>query len=90
MFADVDRDTLMITPESVRAVLTPRTKLIIPVHYAGAPADLDGLHAVAQEAGVRVIEDAAHAVGTYYKRPARRPNGHLHFFVSSNQKHHHH
>ncbi len=67
VFADVDRDTLMVTPESVQAVVTPRTKLIIPVHYAGAPADLDGIYAVAKKAGARVIEDAAHAVGTFYK-----------------------
>jgi len=42
VFAEVDRDTLMVTPESVAACITPRTKLIIPVHYAGAAADLDG------------------------------------------------
>ena len=65
VFADVDRDTLMITPESVKAKITERTKLIIPVHYAGAPADLDGIRAVA--GGIRIVEDAAHALGTFYK-----------------------
>ena len=67
VFADIDRDTLMITAESVRKCITPRTKVIIPVHYAGAAADLDGINAIAKEHGITVIEDAAHAVGTFYK-----------------------
>ncbi|MCF6174214.1 MAG: UDP-4-amino-4-deoxy-L-arabinose aminotransferase [Victivallaceae bacterium] len=67
VFADVDRDTLMITPESVKAVMSARTKLIIPVHYAGAAADLDGIKAVTDEYGIPVVEDAAHAIGTAYK-----------------------
>ncbi len=65
VFADVDRDTLMVTPESVKACITPRTKLIIPVHYAGAPFDIDGIKQVA--GNIPVVEDAAHAMGTYYK-----------------------
>lgn len=64
---DVDRDTLMISAEDVKKAITPRTKAIIPVHYAGAPCDLDALRAVAEEAGIPLIEDAAHAVGTRYK-----------------------
>ena len=64
---DVDRDTLMIKPEAVEKALTSKTKAIIPVHYAGAPCDLDALRAIAQQAGVFLIEDAAHAVGTRYK-----------------------
>jgi len=67
VFADVDRDTLIVTPEAVRRCLTPRTKLVIPVHFAGAPADLDGFRALAGETGVRAVEDAAHALGTEYK-----------------------
>ncbi|VFS58667.1 UDP-4-amino-4-deoxy-L-arabinose--oxoglutarate aminotransferase [Kluyvera cryocrescens] len=64
---DVDPDNLMITPEAVEAAITPRTKAIIPVHYAGAPADIDGIRAVAERHGIPMIEDAAHAAGTYYK-----------------------
>lgn len=64
---DVDRDTLMITPELIEAAITPRTKAIIPVHYAGAPADIDAIHAIGQRHGITVIDDAAHAAGTYYK-----------------------
>jgi len=65
VFAEVDKDTLMVTPETIKAVITPRTKLIVPVHYAGAAADLDGIYAVA--GSIPVIEDAAHALGTFYK-----------------------
>lgn len=64
---DVDRDTLMVTPESIEAAITPRTRAIIPVHYAGAPADIDPIRAVGERYGIPVIEDAAHAAGTHYK-----------------------
>jgi UDP-4-amino-4-deoxy-L-arabinose-oxoglutarate aminotransferase len=64
---DVDPDNLMITPEAVEAAITPRTKAIIPVHYAGAPADIDAIRAIGERHGIPVIEDAAHAAGTYYK-----------------------
>lgn len=64
---DVDRDTLMITPEAVAAAITPKTKAIIPVHYAGAPCDIDAIRAIGEQQGIPVIEDAAHAAGTYYK-----------------------
>lgn len=64
---DVDRDTLMVTPQAVEAAITPRTRAIVPVHYAGAPADIDAIRAVAERHGIPVIEDAAHAAGTHYK-----------------------
>ncbi len=64
---DVDRDTLMVTPEAIAAAITPRTRAIIPVHYAGAPADIDAIRALGERHGIPVIEDAAHAAGTYYK-----------------------
>ncbi|EMF0717634.1 UDP-4-amino-4-deoxy-L-arabinose aminotransferase [Citrobacter freundii] len=64
---DIDRDTLMVAPEQIEAAITPRTKAIIPVHYAGAPADLDAIYAIGERYGIPVIEDAAHAVGTLYK-----------------------
>ncbi|WP_426577495.1 UDP-4-amino-4-deoxy-L-arabinose aminotransferase [Xenorhabdus stockiae] len=67
VMVDVDRDTLMVSAETVRQAITPKTKAIIPVHYAGAPCDLDALRVVAEEAGIPLIEDAAHAVGTRYK-----------------------
>jgi len=64
---DVDRETLMVTPELIEAAITPRTRAIVPVHYAGAPADIDAIRAIGERHGIPVIEDAAHAVGTYYK-----------------------
>ncbi|RSW43686.1 UDP-4-amino-4-deoxy-L-arabinose aminotransferase [Klebsiella aerogenes] len=64
---DVDHDNLMITPEAVEAAITSRTKAIIPVHYAGAPADIDAIRAVGERHGIPVIEDAAHSAGTHYK-----------------------
>ena len=67
VMVDIDRDTLMVSAESVKKAITPRTKAIIPVHYAGAPCDLGALRAVADEAGIPLIEDAAHAIGTRYK-----------------------
>ncbi len=65
VFAEIDRETMLVTPETIKAAITPRTRLIIPVHYAGAPCDLDGLRAVA--GGIPIVEDAAHALGTRYK-----------------------
>ena len=65
VFCDVDRETLLATPESIAKVITPRTRLIVPVHFAGAACDIDGIRAVAGD--IPVVEDAAHAAGTYYK-----------------------
>ena len=67
VLADVDPATYNLTVESVTRAITPRTRAIVPVHFAGLPVDLDPLHALAQEKGLRVIEDAAHAIGTAYK-----------------------
>ncbi|EJL82084.1 UDP-4-amino-4-deoxy-L-arabinose aminotransferase [Pantoea sp. GM01] len=64
---DIDRDTLMVTPEQIEAAITPRTRAIIPVHYAGAPADMDAIRAIGARHGIAVIEDAAHAAGCYYQ-----------------------
>ncbi|KJM63496.1 UDP-4-amino-4-deoxy-L-arabinose--oxoglutarate aminotransferase [Pluralibacter gergoviae] len=64
---DVDRDTLLMTPEAIEAAITPRTKAIIPVHYAGAPVDIDAIRAIGERYAIPVIEDAAHAAGTRYK-----------------------
>ena len=63
VFADVDRDSGNLTAESIAAVLTPRTKAIIPVHLAGWPADMESIMALATERGIPVIEDCAQAHG---------------------------
>lgn len=64
---DVDRHTLMVTPAAIEAAITARTKAIIPVHYAGAPVDIDAIRTIGARHGIPVIEDAAHAIGTRYK-----------------------
>lgn len=63
VFADVDEETLTITAQTVSSVTTARTRCIIPVHYAGAPAPVDEIVAFARPRGIRVLEDAAHSVG---------------------------
>ncbi|KAA5841712.1 UDP-4-amino-4-deoxy-L-arabinose aminotransferase [Pseudomonas chlororaphis] len=67
VFVDVDPHTLMTDAATTEAAITPRTKAIIPVHYAGAAFDLDPLYALADKHGIAVIEDAAHAAGTAYR-----------------------
>ncbi len=67
VFAECDYGTLQVVPGDLAAKITPRTKAVIPVHFAGAPADLDPIRAAADRAGVPVIEDAAHAIGASYK-----------------------
>ena len=64
VFADVDRDTLMLSAEAVEEKITPRTKLIVPVHFAGAALNLGALREVAARHHVMLVEDAAHAMGT--------------------------
>ncbi|MFH1156654.1 MAG: DegT/DnrJ/EryC1/StrS family aminotransferase [Pseudomonadota bacterium] len=67
VFADVDRDTLMVTKRTLESCITPRTRLIIPVHFAGAPVDMEPVMDLARERGIPVVEDAAHALGTRYR-----------------------
>jgi dTDP-4-amino-4,6-dideoxygalactose transaminase len=67
VFADVDADTLCLDPEDAARKVTPCTRAIMPVHYAGQPADLDAFGRLADRHRLAVIEDAAHAVGTFYK-----------------------
>ncbi|MGE5752111.1 MAG: DegT/DnrJ/EryC1/StrS family aminotransferase [Deltaproteobacteria bacterium] len=71
VFADSDYGTLQVLPAELARAITKRTRAIIPVHFAGAPADLGPIRDAADRAGVPVIEDAAHAVGTSYRgKPA--------------------
>ncbi len=67
VFVDVDPGTLNMDVGHLAAAITPRTRAIMPVHFAGLPVDMDPLYALAQKHGLRVIEDAAHAIGTEYK-----------------------
>jgi dTDP-4-amino-4,6-dideoxygalactose transaminase len=63
VFADVDPQTLSVTPETVLRVLSPKTKVVIPMPYAGRPLDIRAIVELAQPRGIRVLEDAAHAAG---------------------------
>ena len=67
VFADVRDETLTIDPKEVERRITPRTKVLLPVDYAGQPADLDALLALADRHELIVIEDAAHALGAKYR-----------------------
>ena len=65
VFADVNRDSGNIDAQTIAAVLSPRTRAIIPVHIGGWPCDMDAIMALAQAHGLKVIEDCAQAHGAY-------------------------
>ncbi len=67
VLVDVDRHTRNINVAGLEAAITPRTRAIMPVHFAGLPVDMDPLYAIAEKHGLRVIEDCAHAIGSEYK-----------------------
>lgn len=67
VFADVERDTLMVSAETVQPLVTAQTRLIVPVHFAGAAVDMGPLRRLASEKGISLVEDAAHAAGTEYQ-----------------------
>jgi dTDP-4-amino-4,6-dideoxygalactose transaminase len=62
VFVDVERDTGNIDPDQIERAITPRTKAILPVHYAGRPCRMDRIEAIARRHGLLLIEDAAHAI----------------------------
>lgn len=67
VFADVESDTGNIDPSSIESLITEKTKAIVPVHYGGHPADLEAIKNMADRYGLKVIEDACHALGAKYK-----------------------
>ena len=67
VFADIDPETLQLDLTQARACVSERTRAILPVHFAGQPVDLDAFRALAGEVGARLIEDAAHAIGTEFR-----------------------
>lgn len=67
ILADIDRNTLNIVPENIEKLITPSTKAIIPVHFAGMPCDMDKIETIARKYNLAIIEDAAHALGASYK-----------------------
>jgi perosamine synthetase len=67
IFADIEEDTLCISPEDIEKKITPRTKAIIPVHFGGHSCRMDEISDLAERHNFAVIEDAAHACGSEYK-----------------------
>jgi len=67
VIVDVEEDTLNISLKEIEKAITPKTKVIIPVHYGGQPCDLDEIHAIADKYNIKVLEDAAHALPATYK-----------------------
>jgi dTDP-4-amino-4,6-dideoxygalactose transaminase len=86
VFADIDLDTFNLAPAAVSAALTRRTRALIPVHFAGQPADMDPLLRLAKKHGLIVLEDAAHAHGASYKNRPAGSIGHLGSFSFQSSK----
>jgi dTDP-4-amino-4,6-dideoxygalactose transaminase len=67
VLVDVEPGTYNLAVSKLAAAITPRTRALLPVHFAGCPVDLDPLYALAAQHGLRVVEDCAHAIGAAYK-----------------------
>ena len=80
VFADSRTDQPDIDVDKIEALITPKTKVIVPVHYAGVACDMDGIMALADKYGLLVVEDAAQAIDSYYKGRALGSIAHLSAF----------
>src|SRR3984957_331622 len=67
VFVDIDLHTRNLNMDLVRPAITAKTRAIMPVHFAGLPVDMDALYGIAAQHGLRVVEDAAHAIGSRYQ-----------------------
>jgi dTDP-4-amino-4,6-dideoxygalactose transaminase len=86
VFADIDLETFNLAPAAVAAAITPRTRAIIAVHFAGQPADMQALLAIAKRHKLLVFEDAAHAHGASYRHHPAGSLGHLASFSFQSSK----
>jgi dTDP-4-amino-4,6-dideoxygalactose transaminase len=86
VFADIDLSTFNLDPAAVEAAITPRTKAVIPVHFAGQPADMDAMMAIAADHDLLVLEDAAHAHGATYRERPVGSLGHIASFSFQSSK----
>lgn len=86
VFADIDLNTFNLDPKAVEAAITPRTRAIIPVHFAGQPAEMDAIMAIARKRNLAVIEDAAHAHGASRKNRPVGSIGHMGSFSFQSSK----
>lgn len=67
IFADVDPNTFNISIDSIKKLITKKTKAIIPVHYGGQSCDMDKIHSISKNKNLKIIEDCAHALGSTFK-----------------------
>jgi dTDP-4-amino-4,6-dideoxygalactose transaminase len=86
VFADIDLATFNLDPKAFEAAITPRTRAVIPVHFAGQPADMRGIMAIARKHKLIVMEDAAHAHGASYRNRPAGSIGHLASFSFQSSK----
>lgn len=86
VFADIDLNTFNLDPQAVEAAITPRTRAIIPVHFAGQPADMQAIMAIARKRKLFVLEDAAHAHGASYRNKPAGSLGHVASFSFQSSK----
>lgn len=87
VLADVDPQTMNLDPDEVERRITPKTRALLPVHFAGRPCNMDRLLGIAEKHGLKVIEDCAHAIETtYHGRPAGTMGhfGCFSFYVTKN------
>lgn len=87
VWADVDADTGLINPKSVKEKITERTKAIMLVHYAGMVCDMDEFNKLSEETGIPIIEDAAHALGAKYNGKVIGSNSRFNCFSFQAIKH---
>jgi dTDP-4-amino-4,6-dideoxygalactose transaminase len=86
VFADIDLDTFNLDPSAVQAAITPRTRAIVAVHFAGQPAEMDAINRIAADRNILVLEDAAHAHGASYRGRPAGSLGHLASFSFQSSK----
>ncbi len=67
VFVDIDPSTFNIDPEKIEKAITPRTKALMPVHFAGLACEMDSIGAIARKYGLKIVEDAAHALPATYR-----------------------
>jgi dTDP-4-amino-4,6-dideoxygalactose transaminase len=86
VFADIDPETFNLDPAAVEAAVTSRTRAVIPVHFAGLPADMEAIGAIARRHGLLVLEDAAHAHGAAHRNGSAGSLGHVAAFSFQSSK----
>lgn len=86
VFADIEGDTICIDPDDIERKITPSTKAIIPVHFAGYVCDMDRINAIAQGHGLFVLEDACHSWGSQWKGKGTGALGHCGAFSFQESK----